>query len=160
MTDPCTCCFLASFGYLGCTFLMIKPCITPWDTRTRWGSCTRTDGGVAGGIWGSWPLRGMPRTNAFSPRNTTRSAALRRISGRLACYRLGAVRAAPGVNRNLAQALGTLLRRRIGGRGSLAHARYQRIHGSDHKEIHRTRDPQERTGPVEEASEGKPGAGN
>lgn len=51
--------------------------------------------------------------------------------------------AAPGVDGNLAQTFRTLFSGGIGGRGSPAGARNERIDGSDHKKVNRGRNQQE-----------------
>src|SRR5580704_1532606 len=68
---------------------------------------------------------------------------------------LGAVRTALGVDWNLAQALRTLLRGRIGRRWRFAHSRDQEIHWGHDKEIHGRRYQHKRDAGIDEVADGK-----
>src|ERR1700687_6061156 len=81
-----------------------------------------------------------------------------RSSRRFAKHRLSAEPAAPRINGNLAQALGTLLDRRIGRRWRLTHARDQGVDRREYEEIHRGRHQYERHHGVDEVAHRKRGA--
>src|SRR5277367_1835053 len=137
--------------------------------------------GVEGGAWSSadgtcdWELEGAVDAGGFcwakasaaiitSPRHIALKGRI--IRARIVwsicrdpdANRLGAVRTSPSINRNLAQAFGTLLGCRISGRGRLARAGDQSVDGRHHKEVHRRRNQQERDHGVDEVTDGKHGA--
>src|SRR5271163_3447391 len=127
-------CWRASSGYIGFPFFTKYPVLTADEIRTRLGSCSADASPCAAGAEtaGSCDWTAASLVAANSSVRTILSVFLSTLFiihlCRFAEHRLRTVHAAPCVDRNLAQALGTLL----GGRSSrwrfFLHPRYQPVH--------------------------------
>src|SRR6185369_1999994 len=120
----------------------------PWTNATGW-RARRGEGHVQAGCQQNAPAGTNSRKARLEvvPSNND----LRRPAEHV----LGAEPAAPRINGNLAQALGALLRRRIGRRRRFPHARDQSVDGRDYKEIHSRRHQYERHHRIDEIADGK-----